>query len=170
MRLNQRRIQRLKNASLRKPYIFSFIIIFLIYIGINLWINQTYTSLGVLTSYATWFWIPTILFTFLLIPFLVALTINLTIIKFKEMKTVKGSGFTVTGMFGGILSGACPGCFVGLFPAFLGLFGITASLSILPLYGLEIQMVSVVLLILAIILLTKDVICEVPIKKNGKRN
>ena len=170
MRFNKERIQRVKDALFKKPYIFYFIFIFLVYIGLNIWINQTYSILPVLGGFSKVFLIPYLLFSFLIIPFLVALTINLTIIKFKEASLISGKdgGFTFLGVFGGIFGGACPGCFVGLFPAFLGLFGITASLSILPLYGLEIQMISIALLIVAVIFLTRDVVCEVPIKNIKK--
>ena len=164
MTLNSRRFQRIKRAILEKPYIFYFIGIFLIYIAINLIVNQLYVNLSVFTSLVLWFRIPLILFGFLLIPVLVALTINLSIIKFREMRQVKGKssgGFTFLGMFGGVLGGACPGCFVGLFPAFLGLFGITASLSILPFYGLEIQAASIGFLVVAVILLTRDTVCKI---------
>ena len=164
MRLNSRRFKRIKRAITEKPYIFYFIGIFLVYVVFNLFINKIYVNLSIFTSFALWFRIPYLLFGFLLIPALVALTINLSIIKFREMRQVKGKGsrgFTFLGMFGGVFGGACPGCFVGLFPAVLGLFGITASLSILPLYGLEIQAGSVGLLMIAVILLTRDSVCKI---------
>ena len=164
MGLNSRRFQRIKKAITEKPYIFYFIGIFLIFIAINLVVNKLYVSLEVFTSLVLWFRIPFIFFNFLLIPALVALTINLSIIKFREMRAVNnkaGGGFTLLGIFGGVLGGACPGCFVGLFPAFLGIFGVTASLSILPLYGLEIQLVSIILLVVAVILLTRDTVCKI---------
>lgn len=164
MIFNKRRIERIKRAVLKKPYVFYFIGIFLVYIALNLWVNQMYVNLPILTSYATWFLVPFVVLNFLLVPFLVALTVNLFIIKFKEMRSVSGKGsggFGFVGVFGGILGGACPGCFVGLFPAVLGLFGITATLAILPLYGLEIQAASVGLLGFSIILLTRDNVCKI---------
>ncbi len=164
MSLNHRRLQRIKKAVLEKPYVFYFIGIFFVYVGINLWVNKLYVSLSVFTSLVLWFRIPFILFTFLLIPALVALTMSLSIIKFREMRSVNnkgGSGFTFVGIFGGVLGGACPGCFVGLFPAILGLFGVTASLSVLPLFGLEIQAASVALLVVAVVLLTRDTVCKI---------
>ena len=101
------------------------------------------------------------MFTFL-IALLVGLVINLVIIKFKELKHVnKVSGLAAVGLFGGLLGGACPSCFVGLFPAFLGLFGVTASLSSLPLFGLEIQIGSILLLLISVYFLTKNSVCEV---------
>jgi len=125
----KRRLGRIRDVTLRRPYIFSFIIIFFAYIGLNLWINQVYVVLPTLTSYAVWFLIPFVFFNFLLVPALVALTINLSVVKFKELKEVqsgrkgqgKTGGFAALGVFGGILGGACPGCFVGLFPAVKGL-------------------------------------------------
>ena len=98
----------------------------------------------------------------LLVAFLVAVNINLVIFKFRELGSIgiKAGGIGSAGVFGGILGGACPGCFVGLFPAFLGLFGISASLSVLPLLGLEIQIVSVILLVASMILLTRDNTCD----------
>lgn len=79
----------------------------------------------------------------------------------RKVNSKGGGGFTFVGVFGGVLGGACPGCFVGLFPAVLGLFGVTATLSILPLYGLEIQAASVGLLVFAVILLTRDTVCKI---------
>ena len=88
------------------------------------------------------------------------------IIKFKEYKQLnkKGSGLTTLGIFAGFLGGACPGCFVGLFPAVLGLFGVSASLSVLPLYGLELQAISAVLLIISAYYLSKNPVCKTEIE------
>jgi hypothetical protein len=167
----KRRLSKINDATLKRPYAIYFVIIFFAYIGLNLWINKIYVNLPTLTSYATWFLIPFLIFNFFLVPALVALTMNLSIVKFKELKEVQGEGskkgkgkagsFAALGVFGGVLGGACPGCFVGLFPAVLGLFGVTASLSILPLFGLEIQILSTVLLGVSIFYLTRDTVCKV---------
>jgi len=165
MGIKERRLKRIKKALFTRPYVFYFVFIFIGYLGLNVWVNQLYISFSTLTNLATWFFIPFIFFTFLLVPLLVALTVNLSIIRFKETGFGKREGSaTSVGVFAGILGGACPGCLVGLFPAFLGVFGVTGSLSILPLYGLEIQLFSVALMGFAIFLLTKDVVCEVPEK------
>ncbi len=163
--MNKERVERIKKAIFKKPYVFYFIGIFLAYITINLIVNQLYVTLDVFTSLVLWFRIPFLFFNFLAIPFLVALTINLSILRFNEAGFGKHTGAAGFGIFGGIIGGACPGCFVGLFPAFLGIFGVTASLSVLPLYGLELQLLSAALLTSAVFLLTKDIVCEVPIKK-----
>ena len=172
MRFNQRRIQRLKDATLRKPYLFYFIFIFIAYVVFNSLINKSYETLDVFVTYARWFVIPFIAFNYLIIPALVATTVNLSIMKFKDAREIKtNSGrFAFLGVFGGILGGACPGCFVGLFPAFLGLFGTTITLSSLPLFGLELQIGSALLLGTAIILLTRDTVCKVDFKDNGRKS
>jgi hypothetical protein len=167
--MNKNRIERIKTALLKKPYVFSFILIFLVYIFLNLWVNKLYQNIIVFTSYALWFRIHFILFNFLIIPTLVALTLNLAILRFKESLVVKEFGIFSLGAFGGILGGACPGCFAGLFPALLGLFGVTATLASLPFFGLEIQAASTMLLIVSIFLLTKDVVCKIPKNKNDRR-
>ncbi|MBI2004315.1 hypothetical protein HYS72_02510 [Candidatus Pacearchaeota archaeon] len=165
------RLKKTKNAIIKKPYVFYFIGVFLAYLAINVLINKTFVTLPTLfTSYKLSFAIPFIALS-LITALLAAANVNLVIIKFKELKQMnkKGNagvgGMGALGIFGGILGGACPGCFVGLFPALLGLFGITASLSILPLYGLEIQMLSLVLLTISIFLLTRENICKVEINK-----
>ena len=170
MTFNKRRIERIKRGITKKPYVFYFVGIFLMYIAINLFANKLYVNLDILTSFATWFIIPFLLFNFLIIPLLVGLTVSLSVLRFKEVGSLFGKegGAGTFGVFGGLMGGACPGCFVGLFPAVLGLFGITATLSVLPLFGLEIQFLSAVFLVTAIILLTKDTVCKVPIKlQNG---
>jgi len=164
MGIKERRLERMRKAIFRKPYVFIFIFIFLAYLGLNFWVNQLYVSFSTLTNLATWFWIPFVLFAFLIVPFLAALTINLSIIRFKEAGFRRREGGAASiGFFAGILGGACPGCLVGLFPAVLGLFGIAGtSLSVLPLQGLEIQFLSSALLIFAVFLLTSDVVCKIP--------
>ncbi len=166
------RIQKIKNVIVKKPFVFYFILIFLGYLGLNFLLNQSFITLPTLfKTYKFSFSISFAILT-LITAILVAININLVIIKFKELKLLndvkglKGSGgITSLGIFGGLLGGACPGCFVGLFPAFVGLFGITATLSNLPLFGLEIQILSSGLLILSTFLLTKDNTCKIDIKK-----
>jgi len=153
------RWERIKTTIAAKPYLFSAL--FLGYITLNVIVNQIYVSGFTLLNLNPFFLIPYLILT-LLVAFLVALNINLIIAKFKELKHLnKESGLTALGVFGGLLGGACPGCFVGLFPAFLGLFGVTAAISILPLYGLELQLLSVALLITSIFLLTRDNVCKI---------
>lgn len=161
--MESHRLRKLKQVVATKPYAFLFILFALAYIAANIVLNKIYITKNVL-FYNLTFGIPYILFT-LLVASLIAININLMIIKFKEMRTLsemkKASGLTSVGILGGFVAGACPGCFVGIFPALMGIFGITATLSILPLYGLEIQALSALLLVGSIFLLTRDPTCSV---------
>jgi|TARA_Y100000310_G_scaffold325669_1_gene389465 hypothetical protein len=156
-----RRLDKIKKVIVTKPYVYYFIFIFLLYIFFNVIVNKVYVTKDILI-YNLSFGIPYVFFN-LLIASLVAVNINLMVLKFKELKRINNGekGLTSFGVFMGVLGGACPGCFVGLFPAFLGLFGVTASLSVLPLYGIEIQIVSALLLIGSAYLLTNDAVCKV---------
>ncbi len=159
MIFNEYRTRKLKDVFAKKFYILFFI--FLLYNFLNIYFNKIYVIFPNLLDLSKAFLIPFVLFNFLITPLLVALTITLSFIKIKEAFSLKSTGIGFAGLFGGILGGACPGCLVGLFPAVLGIFGISASLGNLPLLGLEIQIASSALLIWAIFLLTKEPVCEV---------
>jgi len=149
---------KLKEAVISKPYAYYFIVFFLGYISLNFFVNN------LSNTYILLFYTLTgkITLTLILITgLLVATSLNLVIIKFKEIRQFnKAEGFTAFGIFGGLMGGACPACFVGLFPAFLGLFGVTASLTDLPFKGVELQIGSIVLLVVSIVLLSKPSVCN----------
>ncbi len=157
----QQRLATIKKVMTTRPYSFYFAIIFLTYLAINVLVNKVYVTAMTLFSFRLSVVIPLVTFT-LLVPALVALSINLIILRLRELRRMsRTSGLTAAGSFGGILAGACPGCFVGLFPAFVGLFGVTATLGSLPLLGFEIQIASATLLIAGILLLTRKTECRV---------
>ena len=157
------RLSRIKKVIATRPYIYYFIIIFLIYLTVNIIINQVYVTFPLLFRNNLKIIIPYVALS-LVIAFLIALNINLIILRFRELRILnKESGMTFFGVFGGLLGGACPSCFVGLFPAFLGLFGVTATLSSLPFFGIEILMGSAVFLIISIAFLTRDNVCKIDI-------
>lgn len=161
------RLTKIKRA-LSGPYFFSFILIAVGYLIINGLVNKTITNnLAVLKTYSLPFLIPYIVLN-ILVAVLTGITINLAVMKIKELrefrevqKVNKAGGVAAVGVFTGLLGGACPGCFVGLFPAVAGLFGISASLGVLPLYGLELQILSAVLLGGAVLLLTRNPLCKI---------
>ncbi|MBI2498785.1 hypothetical protein HYV88_00925 [Candidatus Woesearchaeota archaeon] len=157
----EERLGRIKEVTLTRPYVYYFILIFLVYLIINIIVNKVYITAPTLLTNNLKIIIPYLIFT-IFIAFLVALNINLTVKKFKDLRKVKKeSGLTFIGIFGGVLGGACPSCFVGLFPAFLGLFGITATLSSLPFFGIEILVGSVIFLVIGMVLLTRDNVCKI---------
>lgn len=142
--------------TIRKPYIFSFLIIILAYLTITIIINKFYVIAPYLKTYNLKIVIPHLVLN-LIVAILLAININLIYSKFKEAKKVeKRSGLTFLGAFSGMLGGLCPGCIAGLFPLFASLFGITASLASLPFQGLELQALAIILLIIPLIFLIKD--------------
>src|SRR3989344_5045370 len=162
----KKRLGRIKEVIITRPYIYSIFLVFFGYLTLNVIVNQVYITAPTLLTNNLKIIIPYLIFT-IFIAFLVALNVNLTIKKFKDLKQInKESGLTFIGIFGGVLGGACPSCFVGLFPAFLGVFGITASLSTLPFFGIEILVGSIIFLIIAVILLTKDNVCKIKNNSN----
>jgi len=153
------RKEKIKEA-LQGVYILLFFLFFFVYLGLNIWVNEIYVTLPTLLSNNLKIIIPYIFFT-IIVAGLTALSLNLVIIKVREIKQLKkASGFASLGMFSGLLGGACPSCFVGLFPAFIGLFGITANLSRLPLFGVEILIFSAALLLLSVWFMTKENVCR----------
>lgn len=151
---------KIKDVILKKP--FWFVGFFLAYILLNIVINQTHLTFPtIFVSFPVWFAIIFILINIIIVPTFVSLTINLSIEKFKDLKSVSNSQgvFSIIGIFGTLLGGACPGCFVGLFPAFIGLFGTAFTLGNLPLYGLEIQILSLIILGISLHYLTRPTIC-----------
>lgn len=151
---------KLKEVIVKKR--FSFIAVFFLYLALTLFVNKTYiTAQDIFISFPIWFGSIFVFTNFLLLPVLVSLTLNLAFEKIKDLKMIskKGSVFSIIGTFFSLLGGACPGCFVGLFPAFIGLFGASFTLSNLPFYGLEIQVFSVVILIISLHYLTRPTIC-----------
>ena len=113
------RIKKIEQAAIKKPYVYLFIFIMLLYLTINFIVNRhditapTFFNLNPL--FVTFF----IIFQ-LLIATLVAINVNLIIITLKEMPKLAGGSFTLFGFAGGIIGGACPGCIIGLFPSFIG--------------------------------------------------
>ena len=161
------RIEKIKQAIFTRPYIYSFIIIFTLYLIINFLVNDLSKTIPVLFNFNLNIVIPFLILN-LLIAVLIGINVNLIWIRFKEYRKInKEQGLTFIGSFMGFLGGACPGCFSGLFPAFLGFFGVTASLSILPFYGLELLIGSLIILIISIIFLTNDNVCKIKVRKNA---
>ena len=158
----QDRIRKIKRAILKWPYNLIFILVLVTYLFLTIYINELYVTFATLFDYRKSFLIP-FLFFHTLIALLIPLSVNLAIMKVKEVQEinsiVKGGSASFFGVLVGILGGACPGCFAGLFPLVLGLFGVSLTLSSFPLLGLEVQIASTVLLFISIFLLTNDYAC-----------
>ena len=159
------RKQRIKKTTLQTPYLYSFLGLSLGFLILNSYLNKVHITLPALfQNYKIS--IPFILLN-IAVAILVATNINLAVYRFKEYKNInKSSGLTAAGLAAAFIGGACPSCLVGVFPALLGTFGVAGtSLSILPFYGLEIQVFSILLLTIGLIFLTKDNTCKIKRKR-----
>ena len=160
------RIGFIKQVMSEKRYLFLFILFLLAYIGFNVWINQFYAVFGVFLTYRLIFVIP---YSILAILIGLGVALNLTMITYKLKQVLsmqKEMGLTAFGAVGGMLGGACPGCFVGLLPTVAGVFGVTVTLSSLPFLGFEIQIPTFLVIGGALYVAAKPLTCEVePDKK-----
>jgi len=83
---------------------------------------------------------------------------------------LKGAGLSLAAIFAGSLAAGCPGCAFGLFPIVLSFFGISGTLAILPFYGIELQVLSLVLLFLSCYVLAKEPAAVCKVRRRLSRN
>lgn len=145
----------------KKPYIYWTFLIFVIYILLSVLLSGFYNTIPLLLIYAktvNWFsLILSILFT-LVIGILVSVNGMYGYILYKEReKCMEGKVLTGAGTLGGLAAGVCPLCVTGLFPFVFGLFGFSFSFASLPFKGLEIQVISIIILSLGLHLLRKTI-------------
>lgn len=90
-----------------------------------------------------------------LFSLLAALALTLHVYKYENMKDRKigKSSIGVAGAFIGMFTSACSVCY----PLILTLLGIPTALAILPFGGIEIYMISVLLLLLSIYMISKSI-------------
>ena len=142
------------NRVFKKPHLYIFIGIFLLYLILNLIFSGFYNTIPLIIAYAgtvNWLKLGSSLILTLIIGFLVAMTMTLIYTKYKERKECKtGRTLASIGTIGGLVTGVCPLCVTGLLPLFLGLFGVTFSFASLPFQGIEMQVLVVVLLVFSL--------------------
>lgn len=143
----------------RRPYIFAVLSVFFIYLVLAFSVSGFYNTLPLIFKYAqtvNWIELGISLIFSLIIGALVSLNIVVVYIKNKERRRCNQEGtLTAIGTAGGLAAGICPLCVTGLFPLILGLFGITFTFASLPFKGLEVQVVSILLLSLSFWMLVR---------------
>ena len=155
----------IKMVLSQKRYFFLFLLILSVYVAVNIWINQFSETIPVLLSFRLSFVIPYLVLS-IIIGILVALNLTVLIYKIREVRAInkEQTSATAVGMLGGLLGGACPGCFVGLLPTLAGVFGITISLSSLPFLGFEIQIPTLLILLVTLYIAAQPLTCKIEIK------
>ena len=137
---------------LKKPYIYFMILIFLVYLSLNMILSGFYNTIPLIWVYAktvNWLKLGISLFLTLVTGTLIAFNSVLIYIRYKERKKCKRDiSLSSVGAIGGLVTGACPLCVTGLIPLILGFIGISFSLASLPFQGIEVQvLVALVLFI-----------------------
>ena len=143
----------------RKPYVYWFAGIFLVYLVLNVLISGFYNTIPLIIVYANtvnWLNLGLSLLLTLIIWFLVAVNGVLVYVKYKERKKCRGAGIAGVGTIGGLVVGVCPLCVTGLFPLILGLLGVSFSFSSLPFQGVEIQILVILVLVFSLINLSRN--------------
>lgn len=142
------RIDRIKSVLKQRNYFLIFLASTAIYLGIYYFIITYFLDSFSLffTTYVKSYAYPAFILN-IIVALLLGINISLLVYKLKEFTVNKKSSFASSfGVFAAALANGCPGCFAGLFPLVLSIFGISATLSILPFNGLELQALSAALL------------------------
>ena len=134
----------------QKPYVYFLVIISLVYLSLNVILSKFYVTIRYIPYYLgnlNWLeLIVSIIFT-IIITILLSINIINVYLKYKNSLNINkqagiSCGFTVAGLS----TGVCPSCISGFFPFILSAFGITFTWAFLPFKGLEIQLLTIVLL------------------------
>ena len=144
---------------LKKPYVYFIILIFLVYLSLNVILSGFYNTIPLILVYAktvNWLKLGMSLFLTLAIGSLISFNSVLIYIKYKERKKCKKElSLSSAGAIGGLITGVCPLCVTGLIPLILGLVGVSFSLASLPFQGIEVQVLVVIILLVSLINLSR---------------
>jgi len=160
-------LEKVKYILKQKKYFWIFLISASVYFGAYFLIISYFLD-GFLLLFTTY--VKSYAYTAfglnILVALLLGINMSVLVYKFKEYATDKKSSmFSGIGIFAAALANGCPGCFAGLFPMVLSIFGISATLSILPFNGLELQALSAGLLGVSIFFLTGKTknVCQIKV-------
>src|SRR3989344_7099541 len=143
----------------RKPYVYFVLLIFFLYILLDLVLSGFYSTIPLIILYSKtvdWLKIGTSLFLTFSIGILVALNSVLLYIKHKERKHCRSTmALSGVGATAGLITGVCPLCVTGVIPLLLGLLGVSFSFATLPFGGIEIQALVALVLLTTLITLSR---------------
>jgi hypothetical protein len=135
----------------RRPYVFWVIGVFIFYITIVSIVTGFYKTIPLLIFYfntLNWAEFGPSLALSLAIGIFVSMNSVLLYRNYKKRASCRNTGaLTGIGVAGGMAVGICPLCTLGMLPLILGVFGVTFSFASLPFKGLEIQFISLLILV-----------------------
>ncbi|HLC53924.1 MAG TPA: hypothetical protein VJK03_05260 [Candidatus Nanoarchaeia archaeon] len=137
--------------TVRKPYIFWTLGIFIIYLILNLLLSGFYKNIPLIARYAStvnWAELGISIGLALIIGILVSATGVIAYERYRQRKhCLEGSVAASVGTIGGLAAGFCPICLTGLFPLLFGFFGASFSFASLPFKGIELQISAIIILL-----------------------
>ena len=143
----------------QKPHTYWLLGIFLAYAVISLLISGFYNTIPAIIANAStvnWPKLSLSLLFSLTIGALVAInSVYLFILYRARLQCRSATTLTSVGATAGLITGVCPLCVTGLIPLLFGLFGVSFSLGSLPFQGLEVQVLTVLLLSLSLYFIAK---------------
>ncbi len=143
----------------QSPYHILFFCIFFLYLLLNILFSGFYNTVPLILQYAAtvdWFSLTISVLLAIAIGFFIAVNSILLFIKHRQRKECAGAAtMTGVGTVGGFITGVCPLCITGLFPLLFSFFGISFSLGSLPFGGIEIQALTLLLLLFGYFSLTR---------------
>lgn len=144
----------------RKPYIYFVILIFLVYLSLNVILSGFYNTIPLILIYAktvNWIKLGISVFLTLVIGALIAFNSVLIYVRYKERRNCKKEiSLSSVGAVGGFITGVCPLCVTGIIPLILGFIGVSFSFASLPFQGIEIQVLIAIILFVSLINLSKQ--------------
>jgi hypothetical protein len=158
--MSEQQVTKIKSV-LRIPHLYLFLLVVVIFTIINTYFNELYIVGLSIFRINPFISIPYITLIAMNTIF-VGITFTLAYVRFKEVGIITPH-VTITSFFGSffaLVTGACPGCVSGLLPVVAGIFGSSLNLNSFPLYGLEIQILSSLLLLFGVYQLSKEVVCK----------
>ena len=138
----------------QQPYRYWLLGIFLIYLVIVVLVSGFYNTIpAIIVNAATvnWFKLSLSLLFSLMIGALVAVnSVYLFILSKARRQCRSAKALTGVGATTGIITGICPLCVTGLIPLLFGFFGVSFSLGSLPFQGLEVQVMTILILLFSL--------------------
>ncbi len=84
----------------------------------------------------------------------IATLVSLNVLYFKEKRKLNKS-LSCTAALVGLSTGVCASCVSGVFPFLLSVLGISFSYALLPFHGLEVQFLTILVLIISLYLVKR---------------
>ncbi len=163
----KQRIKRIKHILQERKYFLIFICIAIAYTLLSLYlINSFFAGIENFLNYDKLWYVLLNFAAIAIVSFLLGLNIALNIHRFNEMKTIsKYSTIGIFGSFFSFLGIGCPSCSLSIASTLIPSLGSFIVIGSLPLKGLEIQILSIAILLLSLYFVTKENTCKIELKK-----